>query len=91
MYNCNNCGNLETLYFQCKACNKELCRKCINPNKHSCNKKKNNYEYSLDMFCDHEDCLMINNLIKCKKCGKKFCNKHINHNCIKRNDCCIIC
>ena len=91
MYNCKNCDNTETLYFQCDKCNQELCRKCINQNKHIC-VTRDTEKLKLDMFCDDFDCINTKNLLHCKKCNKKFCEDHKkNHNCKKKASKCIIC
>lgn len=90
MYNCKNCNNLETLYFQCDKCSKLLCRKCISHNKHEC-LINNNTKYTLDMFCDDDNCISINNLLICKNCKKKFCIHHKKSHECQNNNCCCIC
>ena len=89
MYNCTYCDKAESLYFQCSICNKELCRKCVAPEKHNCN-KKNNQPYELDIFCNDKDCIENKKLNSCKFCKKKFCSQHfIRHKC-KVKSCCIM-
>ena len=79
---CENCNRIDNLPFYCNACEKQLCRICISSKKHICS-KPNLTQNKLNIFCDKNDCIEINDLNACRKCNKKFCRNHMNHECKK--------
>ena len=80
MYNCIQCNKLEDLYFKCNKCKKQFCRRCIGADKHKCQSNMIK-SYSLDMFCNYNECIKVDHLILCKNCKKYYCSEHLKHEC----------